>query len=141
MKSSRREFLKRGTLGALAAGVPLGLSLKAAGMTTATPTGAGMGLAAFKAQLGTTFTINDQAGKVKTTLVDVTSFASRKQAAAGKEGFSLLFHGPKDMTLQQNTYLIEHDKLGMLSFLVVPVLQTKEKRGPYYEAIINRLNP
>jgi len=110
-------------------------------MTTATPTAAGMGLAAFKAQLGTTFTINDQAGKVKTTLVDVTSFASRKQAAAGKEGFSLLFHGPKDTTLQQNTYLIEHEKLGMLSFLIVPVLQTKEKRGPYYEAIINRLNP
>jgi len=141
MKSSRREFLKRGTLGALAAGVPLGLSLKADGMTTATPTAAGMGLAAFKAQLGTTFTINNQAGKVKTTLVDVTSFASRRQAAAGKEGFSLLFHGPRDTTLQQNTYLIEHEKLGMLSFLIVPVLQTKEKRGPYYEAVINRLNP
>lgn len=140
MKSSRREFLKRGTLGALAAGVPLGLSLKAVGMTTATPA-AGMGLAAFKAQVGTTFTINDKAGKVKTKLVDVTSFASRKQVAAGKEGFSLLFHGPKDLTLQQNTYLIEHEELGMFSFLIVPVLQIKDKRGPYYEAVINRLNP
>ena len=141
MKSSRREFLKRGTLGALAAGVPLGLSLKAVGMTTATPTAAGMGLAAFKAQLGTTFTINDKTGRVKTKLVDVSSFASRKQAASGKEGFSLLFHGPKDLTLQQNTYLIEHEELGMFSFLIVPVLQTKDKRGPYYEAVINRLNP
>src|SRR5690242_11687905 len=140
MKSSRREFLKRGTLGALAAGVPLGLSIKAAGMITATPTAAGMGLAAFKAQLGTTFTINDQAGKVKTRLVDVTSFASRKQAAAGKEGFSLLFHGPKDLTLRQNTYLIEHEKLGMFSFLIVPVLQNKDNTGPYYEAVVNRLN-
>ena len=140
MKSSRREFLKRGTLGALAAGVPLGLSLKAVGMTTATPA-AGMGLAAFKAQLGTTFTINDKAGKVKTKLVDVTSFASRKQVAAGKEGFSLLFHGPKDLMLQQNTYLIEHEELGMFSFLIVPVLQAKDRRGPYYEAVINRLNP
>jgi len=141
MKSSRREFLKRGTLGALAAGVPLGLGLKAAGMTTTTPTAGGMGLKAFKSQLGTTFTINDQTGKVKTTLVDVTSFASRKQAAAGKEGFSLLFRGPKDIRLQQNTYLIEHEELGMISFLIVPVLQTKNTRGPYYEAVINRLNP
>jgi hypothetical protein len=140
MKSSRREFLKRGTLGALAAGVPLGLGLKAAGMTTATPTAGGMGLKAFKSQLGTTFTINDQTGKVKTTLVDVTSFASRKEAAAGKEGFSLLFRGPQDIRLQQNTYLIEHEELGLLSFLIVPVLQTRNKR-PYYEAIINRLNP
>jgi uncharacterized protein DUF6916 len=140
MKSSRREFLKRGTLGALAAGVPLGLSIKAAGMITATPTAAGMGLAAFKAQLGTTFTINNQAGKVRTKLVDVTSFASRKQAAAGKEGFSLLFRGPKDLTLEQNTYVIEHEKLGMFSFLIVPVLQTKDNSGPYYEAVVNRLN-
>ena len=140
MKSSRREFLKRGTLGAIAAGVPLGLSVKAAGMmATAAPT-AGLGLAAFKSQLGTTFIINDQSSKVKATLIDVSSFASRKQTARGKEGFSLLFRASKDATLQQNTYLIEHEELGMLSFLIVPV-QTKNRRGPYYEAIINRLNP
>ena len=34
MTSSRREFLKRGSLMALAAGVPLGLSEKAFGMET-----------------------------------------------------------------------------------------------------------
>ncbi len=32
MKSSRREFLKRGTFVALAAGVPLALTEKASGM-------------------------------------------------------------------------------------------------------------
>jgi hypothetical protein len=135
--SSRREFLKRGTLVALAAGVPLGLTEKALGTTKSTA--AGLNMASFKSQLGTNFQIIHQASKVKITLVGVTNFASRKQAAAGKEGFSLVFRGPKETTLKQDTYLIEHEQLGMFSFLVVPV-GTKDTRAPYYEAVINRLH-
>ena len=97
-------------------------------------------MAAFKSQLGTSFMINHEAAKVKVKLVDVTNLASRKQTAAGKEGFSLLFRGPQENILKQNTYLIEHAQLGMLSFLIVPV-GTRDTRSPYYEAIINRLNP
>ncbi len=135
MSSSRREFLKRGTLMALAAGVPLSLTEKASGMGPST----GLNMTAFKSQLGTSFQINHQASKVNFKLVDVTSFASRKQTAAGKEGFSLLFRGPKETTLKQDTYLIEHEQLGMFSFLVVPV-GTKDTRAPHYEAVINRLH-
>jgi hypothetical protein len=137
MSSSRREFLKRGTFVALAAGVPLTLTEKAFGMGTSKA--AGLNLASFKSQLGTSFLINHQASKVKFTLVDVTNFASRTQTAAGKEGFSLLFRGPKETTLQQDTYLIEHSELGMFSFLIVPV-GTKDTRAPHYEAVINRLH-
>lgn len=137
MSRSRREFLKRGMFVALAAGVPLALTEKASGMGTSTA--AGLNLASFKSQLGTSFQINHQASKVKITLVDVANFASRKQAAAGKEGFSLLFRGPKETALKQDTYLIEHEQLGMFSFLVVPV-GTKDTRGPHYEAVINRLH-
>ena len=139
MSSSRREFLKRGTLMALAAGVPLSLTEKAFGMNTATSQTAGLTLAAFKSQLGTSFLINDKTGKVKTTLVNIASFASRKQTATGKEGFSLLFRGPRDTTLKQDTYLIEHEELGMFSFLIVPV-GSRDTRAPYYEAVINRLH-
>ena len=136
MSSSRREFLKRGTFVALAAGVPLTLTGKASGMGTSTTTG--LSMTAFKSQLGTKFFINHESSKVKMTLVHVTNFASRKQTAAGKEGFSLLFDGPKETTLKQDTYLIEHEQLGMFSFLVVPV-RTKDMRAPHYEAVINRL--
>jgi len=122
---------------ALAAGVPLSLTEKAFGTTKSTA--AGLNMAAFKSQLGTSFHINHQASKVNFKLVDVTSFASRKQTAAGKEGFSLLFRGPKEATLKQDTYLIEHEQLGMFSFLVVPV-GTKDARAPHYEAVINRLH-
>ena len=136
MSSSRREFLKRGMFTALAAGVPLALTEKASGMSTTT---AGLNMASFKSQLGTSFQINHQASKVKITLVDIANFASRKQTAAGKEGFSLLFRGPKETTLKQDTYLIEHEELGMFSFLIVPV-GTKDMRVPHYEAVINRLH-
>jgi hypothetical protein len=137
MSSSRREFLKRGTLMALAAGVPLALTENAFGTTKLTA--AGLNLSSFKSQLGSSFLINHQASKVKFTLVDVTSFASKKQTAAGKEGFSLVFRGPKEAALKQDTYLIEHEQLGMFSFLVVPV-GTKDTRAPHYEAVINRLH-
>jgi hypothetical protein len=139
MTSSRREFLKRGTLMALAAGVPLSLSDKTLG---ATPDSAGSGLskAAFESQLHTNFLINHEASKVPVRLVEVTNLNSNKENKAGKEGFSLVFRGPKDTALQQNTYLIEHDKLGMFSFLIVPV-KTKDKRTAHYAAVINRLHP
>lgn len=140
MSSSRRDFLKRGTWMALAAGVPLGLSEHVLGMGTA-PSSARSGLmdrAAFEKQLQTEFLFNHEATKVPVTLVDVTNLASRAQNESGKEAFSLVFRGPKQTTLRQNTYLIEHEKLGMFSFLIVPI-RTKDKSAPHYEAIINRL--
>ena len=136
--STRREFLKRGTLMALAAGVPLALTEKASGMVAA-PSKAGLTLSSFRSQLGTSFLINLDTTKVATTLVNVDNFASRKQTAAGKEGFSLLFRGPQDTMLKQDTYLIEHEQLGLFSFLIVPV-GTKDTRAPHYEAVINRLH-
>lgn len=139
MKSSRREFLKRGTFVALTAGVPLAVTEKAFSMGTPTSKATGLSMASFKSQLGTSFQINYQASKVKITLVDVANFATRKQTAAGREGFSLLFRGPKETPLKQDTYLIEHGELGMFSFLVVPV-GTKDARAPHYEAVINRLH-
>ena len=142
MSNSRREFLKRGTWMALAAGIPLSVGEHALGLG-ATPSSAGSGWmdrAAFEKQLHTQFLLNHEAAKVPVTLVNVTNLASRKHNQAGKEAFSLIFRGPKETTLRQNTYLIEHEKLGMFSFLIVPV-RTRNNRAAHYEAIINRLNP
>jgi hypothetical protein len=139
MKSSRREFLKRGTFVALAAGVPLALTEKALAMGNTESTANGLNLESFESQLGTGFLFNHEASKVKVKLINVTNFASEKQTAAGKEGFSLIFRGTKETTLKQDTYVIEHEQLGRFSFLVVPV-GTKDTRAPHYEAVINRLH-
>jgi hypothetical protein len=140
MGTSRRDFLKKGSLVALVAGVPVTLAEKVAASEMAAPSAAfGLTKAAFLAQLNTNFVINDGSAKVRLKLVDVDDLP-RRGASAQKEAFSLVFRGDHANPLKQSTYLIEHEKLGLFSFLVVPVLR-KKKSALYYEAIINRLHP
>ena len=140
MGTSRRDFIKKGSLVALVAGVPLSLVERtAASEIAASSVASGLNKAAFLAQLNSTFLINEGASKVAVRLVDVTDLPKRG-AHARKEAFSLLFKGDKATALEQNTYLIEHEKLGLFSFLVVPIM-SKNKSARHYEAIINRLNP
>ena len=140
MGTSRRDFIKKGSLLALVAGVPLSLIEKtAASKTAASSVASGLNKAAFLAQLNSTFLINEGASKVAVRLVDVTDLP-RHGAHARKEAFSLLFKSDKATTLEQNTYLIEHKNLGLFSFLLVPIM-SKDKSARHYEAIINRLNP
>ena len=139
MGTSRRDFLKKGSLVALVAGVPVTLAEKVAASETAAPSVAfGLTRAAFLAQLNTNFVINDGSAKVKVKLVEVDDLPLRG-AGGQKEAFSLMFRGDHASPLKQSTYLIEHEKLGLFSFLVVPVL-SKKKSALYYEAIINRLH-
>jgi hypothetical protein len=146
MPTSRRSFLKQGTLVALAAGVPFGLASDVSAGTifgeSVAPPAAGLGLtkAAFESQLNTQFLINESNQKVALKLVEVAELRSKKSARDGKEGFSLLFRGSHSTPLRQHTYLIEHARLGMFSFLIVPVM-SRDKPAPYYEAVINRLHP
>lgn len=142
MSTSRRSFLKNGTLVALAAGVPLGLAEKVVPRNAIATPAAGLGLtqAGFEAQLNTKFLINEGSAKVEVKLVEVTGLRSLKVIAREKEGFSLLFRGSQATNLKQQTYLIEHPKLGLFSFLIVPVM-SKDESARYYEAVINRLYP
>lgn len=140
MGTSRRDFLKKGSLVALAAGVPVTLAEKIAASETAAPSVAfGLTKAAFLAQLNTNFLINEGSSKVGVKLVDVADLP-RRGASGQKEAFSLMFRGDHAAALKQNTYLIEHEKLGLFSFLIVPVM-SRDKSAPYYEALINRLHP
>ena len=140
MGTSRRDFLKKGSLVALAAGVPAGLAARVAASEAAPPSVAfGLTKAAFLAQLNTNFLINEGSSKVKVKLVEVADLP-RRGAGSHKEAFSLMFRGDEAAALKQNTYLIEHEKLGLFSFLIVPVMRRK-KGVANYEAIINRLHP
>ena len=140
MGTSRRDFIKRGSLVALIAGVPVSLAERTAASEIAVTSGAfGLNKAAFLAQLNSTFLINEGGSKVAVRLVDVADLP-RRGASVRKEAFSLLFRGDKAIALKQNTYLIEHEKLGLFSFLMVPIM-SKDKSALHYEAIINRLHP
>ena len=142
MATSRRDFIKKGTLVALAAGLPLSLVTAAAGKEARAPAGMGLGLtkAAFDSQLNTQFRISDGNSKVLVKLINVSDLRHRKAARPGKEGYALIFRGSQANALKQNTYLIEHERLGAFSFLIVPV-PGGDKGAICYEAIINRLYP
>lgn len=143
MSTSRRDFLKKGTIVALAAGVPLSLVQRAAGNTApASPVAPeifqGLTKADFAAQLNTEFLVNKVPGQVTLKLVSVTDLMGREQFS-DKEGFSLMFRGELN-ALDQKTYLIEHPTLGQFSFLIVPVMGNRNRKQ-HYEAVINRLHP
>jgi hypothetical protein len=141
MSTSRRDFIKKGSLVALVAGVPLGLAERAlARETLASPAGLGLSKAAFMAQLNSEFLINASSEKRKVKLVAVEDLHHAGAFGNGKEGFSLLFRGDQTSMLKQNTYLIEHGRLGTFSFLLVPI-RTADKSAHHYEAIINHLHP
>jgi hypothetical protein len=143
MSTSRRDFLKKGTIVALAAGVPLSLVQRAAGNSAlASPVAselyAGLSKADFAAQLNTDFLVNKAPGQVALKLVSVTDLMGHEQFS-NKEGFSLLFRGEPN-ALVQNTYQIEHPALGQFSYLIVPVMGNRNRKQQY-EAVINRLHP
>lgn len=144
MSTSRRDFLKKGSLVALAAGIPLSVAGKVLGKEALASSKAleslGLSKAAFKAQLNTEFLVNDGSAKRKVRLFAVEDLYQSNKFGNGKEGFSLLFRGDQTSRLVQNTYLIEHAQLGSFSFLLVPIL-TRDKSAPQYEAIINHLHP
>ena len=139
--TSRRKFLTQGTLGAIAAGITVGLGDKVIGrevLVSSTTTTLGLDRAAFASQLQTTFLINDGTRKIPLKLVEVVDRGSRRTTGQ-REAFALLLRGTNFSPLNQETYAIEHEKLGRFSLLVVPIL-AQDKKARYYEININRLH-
>ena len=139
--TSRRKFLKQGTLGAIAAGVTVGLADKAIGHTSVGSSNPLIGLdrKAFASQLRTTFVINDGRRKVPLKLVEVSDLGSKRVISGRREAFALKFSSKYQSPLKQETYLIEHEKLGAFSMLVVPV-SARDNEVRYYEINVNRLH-
>jgi len=142
MATSRRDFLKKGTLVALAAGVPLKVVPEVFGKTGRAPiySEPDLSLAAFRAQLNTLFRIKQGNSGVLVKLIEVSDLVHRKNARPGSEGFSLIFSGPRSRALKQDSYVFEHENLCTFQLLIVPLSQS-ERGTMLYEAVVNRLYP
>lgn len=145
---SRRNFLKRGTLGAVAAGISINLAEKAVGrpgtpepasLLPAPAPSFNLDRAAFASQLNTTFQINDGAREVALKLVEVVDLGSARSVQGRKEAFALKFRADGATNLVQNTYAIKHAELGDFAFLVVPSF-SRDRSCRYYEVNVNRLH-
>jgi len=138
---TRREFL-------------LGCSTLAAASLAATPSAlmgavAGpdpMAMAQFRRHLKTIFLVQmDPSTNVELELVQVKLASTRslgkhpiKAPDRRNERFSLLFRGPLDGALAQDTYSFDHKKMGTFPVFIVPM--KKDTQYHYYEAVFNRRN-
>lgn len=148
MATSRRTFLKTGTMGLLCAGLPAGLANAVIGRSTSDgafgegkAAGAGsLTKDAFAPYVGTTFRVKAGAASVDlrlTKITDLKAIARIPSRIAGRESFSLLFKGSsRARLLTQETRVIEHQELGRFSLFLVPVGRSRNR---HYEAIIIRL--
>jgi hypothetical protein len=68
-------------------------------------------------------------------LIEVTVTGGSMAGVATRHGFSLIFRGPPDVSLPQDVYRFESEKLGVLEFMIVPIVP--DERGPLYQAIFN----
>ena|ERR1700730_2769035 len=136
MATSRRNFLRSGSLVAFAAGIPLASLERVLGYERNANTIPGLTRKNFARYLNTNFIIHHAQSKVSVRLIEVENL---RAATPYGEAFCLLFRGDHSTALTQNTYVIEHPELGRFSFLLVPI-GSRDKSAVFYEAIINRLH-
>jgi hypothetical protein len=139
MATSRRDFLKKGSLVALVAGAPLALAEKViASEPKSAASALGFSQAEFERFLNTSFLIKEGTRRIPVKLIAVDDWRRTEDLEKDKECFGLRFRGRETTRLKQNTYSIEHSSLGSFSLLLVPVGPNEEV--PQYEAIINRVD-
>ncbi|MEK6289189.1 MAG: hypothetical protein AABO57_26040 [Acidobacteriota bacterium] len=73
-------------------------------------------------------------------VIDLNPPFAKSDGTSTRDCFSLVFKGPRNLPLGQNTYTVEHGKLGKFELFVVPG-DTNGRPGIRYGAIINRIYP
>lgn len=90
----------------------------------------------FAAVLNTVFRVNAETPRpVELKLVEVNHRESDANEEKGMERFSLVFAGPNDMFLPQQTYPLINDGMGELALFLVPI--ARDSDGFRYEAVFN----
>ena len=72
---------------------------------------------------------------IEIKLISVTPRKIEPHEQAGMERFSVVFSGPADVFLPQNTYRLAHPEMGEFEVFLVPIKQ--EAEGFRYEAVYN----
>ena len=88
----------------------------------------------FDTYLNSEFGVHYSLDKVlNVTLIEISENKSDDKL----EQFSLVFQGPQQQSLHQDTYCFEHPQLGCLDLFIALIGQ--DQAGLYYEAVFNRL--
>ena len=160
MDLSRRSFLGVGSrigLGALFTGNLVSLAF---GQSSSPKLGTGIGAVIPKEALNTTLAHITEEMFIQNvgtrfmlsrngvqlfalTLIEVNDMNPgyvKTKPTNGKECYELVFQGPRNYALTQNTYTMTHSTLGVFDLFIVPGDLT-QRTGIRYGADINRINP
>lgn len=93
--------------------------------------------ATFASLLHTRFTF--KAGESAAVSLELVEVSEARTSGRNKvtESFSIVFRGPNDAMLAQDSYEVEHPELGSFPLFITAIGQDAE--GYYYQAIFNRL--
>ena len=151
---ARRDFLRAGTMLSLSAVIPMQGVVSVLAMQDATDRGAfkipvealpdeRLTQENFGRHLYSTFRIvTSPFTSIDLQLIDVkdgnSASASAKQAGkkAERESFSVIFLGPRRVSLESKTYTFTHDQMGTFDLFISPVDDTKKQRT--YQAVFSR---
>jgi hypothetical protein len=97
-------------------------------------------LATFLPVVNTLFRVRvSDSAFVELQLTRATPARHSRPDGGDHKSFSLFFSGPGDRSLEQRTYLFEHDQIGRFDLFMVPV--GRSGKGLEYQAVFNRLEP
>jgi len=139
---SRREFFQ--TVGVVVAGsVLVSVGIEQLGSTSMAVVAApSLMRSAFARHVGDMFRIQGGSSSPAALLLfkardlrSTQALLAQGRSIDREHKFSLLFRGPVDRPLGQETYRFEHDQMGGFELFIVPM--RAEHDGRYYEAIFN----
>ena len=149
---ARRDFLRAGTMLSFSAVIPMQSVVSVLAMQDGTDQGAfkipaeaqsdeRLTQENFARHLYSTFRIETSPfTAIDLQLIEVKdgNSASAKQAAkkAERESFSVLFRGPRRVSLESRTYTFKHDQMGTFDLFISPVDDRKKQRT--YQAVFSR---
>ncbi len=88
------------------------------------------------AVVGSRFVAHTQHGPVELVLMEASERERGQLPEQFRTPFSLLFHGPNEPRLSQDTYTLDHPELGRVQWMLVPVMpDTRAPNVPRYEAL------
>lgn len=79
--------------------------------------------------------VHDGERQIELELDEVEGYRGGKNEPPGMERFSLIFYGPPDIRIEQQTCRLAHEQMGEFYIFLVPI--GRDERGHRYEAVFN----
>ena len=80
-----------------------------------------------------TFQVSGGDAALAVLLIEANALGAASAGPSGRAPFSLVFRGPRDVSLEQRIHRLEHAELGVLELFLVPI--GPDALGLRYEAI------